>query len=319
MALEITVNTQLLQDLYYGGHHPVPKGAAANDKENAKPKEHPPPSRKPEKWALESPRKEIKQKMKRTLRSLQNSDSEIEAQCAIASLCYQASFDGDSRQDDKIERKLCRRLFRLKAIPVLLKALEKWRESLCFASQTVILLIKITYFEPNRSLTHVLEHNGIPLLLNIGTHYHQDDLNLSADILLVLENLSRHDASRGDSSLEQSRTKSCCPLDGIMKKVLATSDCIDFVATKMHDYPHDDILQRNACGYLENIGYFAAHCSHHHKNNYKNKLHKRGIPYLLEKAIDNFWYSNTRVASQAREALCVIDNLYHQQYGAPVE
>mmetsp|Transcript_32980 Transcript_32980/g.79763 ORF Transcript_32980/g.79763 Transcript_32980/m.79763 type:complete len:301 (-) Transcript_32980:48-950(-) len=300
MALEIVVDTQLLQDLLHG----QPKDDAGPNKQ------HPPPTDKPKKWALESPRKELKRKMKRALRSLQNSDGEIEAQRAIASLCYQASFDGDSSQDDKAEQKLCHVLFRLKAVPILLQALEKWKECLPFASQAVILLIKITYFEP-KSLPSMLvaeqhhnNHNGIQLLLHIGTCQHDDDLNLSADILMVLENLS-HASLRLD--LNKNRKSSCFDCCW-MQEALATTDCIDFVATKMQDYPDDDILQRNAAGYLENIGYFA--CSHH-------KLYQRGIPYLLENTIDNFSHSNARVASQAREALYVIDNLY-QQCG-PVE
>ncbi|KAL3945863.1 MAG: hypothetical protein SGBAC_000014 [Bacillariaceae sp.] len=285
MARQIVVDTQLLHEL-------------CGNKENVfiAPQHHP-STKEPEKWSLEGPRKQLKRKMKRALRGLQNAASGIEAQHAIASLCYQASFDGDSSQDDKGEQNFCQLLFRLKAIPIILEALAEWNESLPFASQAVILLIKLTYFEPTKSLASLANmvegQNGIQLLLKVGTCY-RDDLNLSADILMVLENLSHHHVSVLDL---ENRKPSCFD----WMQVLATSSCIDFVATKMQDYPDDDILQRNACGYIESIGYFA--CSHH-------KLCERGIPFLLEYTIDNVAFSNTSVASQAREALYVIDNHY---------
>lgn len=123
---------------------------------------------------------------------------------------------------------------------------------------------------------------------------------------MVLENLSHH-ATRLDELLEENSSSS--PSSWLEHQpdwihVLASLDCIDFVATKMQDYPDDDILQRNACGYLQNIGYFFS--TH-------DKLYQRGIPYLSERGIVNFCYFNARLASQARETLYMIDNLYRQR------
>lgn len=275
MAREIVVDTELLHDLY------------SND--NVGTKEVPRTKKLGKKWALESPPKAIKRKIKRFLRSLQESGNEMEAKCAVASLCFQASFEDDSKEADEAEQMFCQRLFRLNAIPIVLEALAKWDKSRCFVSKAVILLIKISYFEP-QTLPTMAEHNGIKLLLNIGT-CHQDDLDLSSDILMVLENLSQ----AGLEFDTQSRNK----FDWM--HVLTTFDCIDFVATKMQAFPDDDILLRNACGYLQNICFSASS---------RHKLCQRGIPYILENTIENFRTTNSRVVSQAKGALYLIDTFY---------
>lgn len=219
-----------------------------------------------------------KEQARSLLRALRDSQDEEEAERAMEALRDRITPDGDSDEEEDAGRTFSKLLVRLNGVPIILAALCKWHTSKTFASFATIVLMNMTFYEP-KSRQCIADLGGIRLLMDTASY--NDDLDLAADILLVFNNIAN------DKKFD-------------LKQEVATDDCLSFVLDQMYDYSEDDILQRNACAFLENISCVPK---------IRQELEERGIPKTLSKTAESFRDKDSTVVEHAKNALKLIHGI----------
>jgi hypothetical protein len=168
-----------------------------------------------------------------------------------------------------------RHLERLHIVPVIFLALQKWLHSELFVGLAASLLATITFHSrPSRDC--VVNIGGISILLmSVRAHDGEDDLDLYADFILILKNISEND------------------FKSHLKQEVATRDCIEFVITLLEDYPSDADIQIRGCEYLESISKLVL---------IRKTLVDQGISVLLASIVDRYLETNCLVVQAANDA-----------------
>lgn len=213
-----------------------------------------------------------KEQARSLLRALRDSRNELNAEAAIQAIHRRVTPGGHSEEDEEVERAFCKLLLRCNGIPIIIAALSKWVESVEFASLATIVLMNMTHYE-SKCGQCIADLGGIRLL--VKTAERLEDLDLTADTLIVLTNIA-------DSE------------DFDLKEDVATEGCISFVLDQMNEYVDDDIIQRNACNYLQNICCVPT---------IRHYVAERGVPKALSRAAETFRDKDSTVVELAKNAL----------------
>eukprot|EP00980_Cylindrotheca_fusiformis_P011934 scaffold2830_cov131-Cylindrotheca_fusiformis.AAC.55 len=212
---------------------------------------------------------------RRLLRTLRDSATTQEAEDTMRAIHCRVTPDGDSEEEEKSERAFSKALFRTNGIPIIIAALTEWGTHMDFCSFATIVLMNMAYYEP-KSGQCIVDLRGIQLL--IDTALYHNDLDLTADTLLVFNNIADSEAVE-------------------IKEDVAIEECISFVLDQMHDHSEDDILQRNACAYLENICCVPS---------IRYELESSGVSRALSRTAERFRGKNSDVVLHAKNALSLL-------------